>query len=219
LVEDAEFSIQTVLKGGFVRYCDHAHYYVEQVTTWGQLWKQQRRWRSGQIDCLKKYIKPLFSRVFRDKNKNAISLLILILIPVLCVSFVFQTIATPILFGEFFGYDKFQPILIALGFLLNSVIMFMVFSFILWLDGIFSFKLWKGIIAVTFSPYFYGLVDLVSIFRPIKEWDPILHGQSKWFLNKDKIFQFRIIKNKKRSKKKMTDLQNSDNVKSELLGE
>ena len=185
LVEDAEFSIQTVLKGGFVRYCDHARYYVEQVTTWRELWKQQRRWRTGQIDCLKRYLRPLFFSVFKDRNKNAISLLILVLIPVLCILSIFQTIATPVLIGEFFGYQNLQPVMIAAGLGINLVVMFLFYSFILWMDGTFSIKLWKGIIAVIFSPYFYGFVDIVSVFRPMKEWSPILHGQSKWFLNKN----------------------------------
>ncbi len=185
LVEDAEFSIQSVLKGGFVRYCDHARYYVEQVTTWKQLWKQQRRWRTGQIDCLKKYVKPLLLSVFKDRNKNTISLLILVLIPILCISSIFQTIATPVLFGEFVGYDKFQPIMILIGFVLNAAAMFAVYSFILWLDDTFSIKLWKGILAAIYSPLFYGLIDIASVFRPMKEWNPILHGQSKWFSNKE----------------------------------
>ncbi len=187
LVEDAEFSIQSVLMGGFVRYCDDARYYVEQVTTFKELWKQQRRWRTGQIDCLKKYIKPLLKSVFKDKNKNSISLLILILIPVLCMSFIFQTVMTPILFGEFFGYDKFQPLMIAGGFLINIIVMFLLYSFILWMDGIFSIKLWKGILSVIFSPIFYGLVDITSVFRPMKEWNPILHGQSNFFLKRHEL--------------------------------
>lgn len=196
LVEDAEFSIQTVLKGGFVRYCDHARYYVEQVTTWKQLWKQQRRWRTGQIDCLKIYLKPLFLSVFKDRNKDAISLLILVLIPVLCILSIFQTIATPILFGEFFGYDNFQPLMVAIGLGINYIVMFLFYSFILWMDDTFSIKLWKGIIAVIFSPYFYGFVDIASLIRPKKEWSPILHGQSKWFLNKKDRRQLGIAKHK-----------------------
>jgi cellulose synthase/poly-beta-1,6-N-acetylglucosamine synthase-like glycosyltransferase len=207
LVEDAEFSIQSVLKGGFVRYCDHARYFVEQVTTWKQLWKQQRRWRTGQIDCLKKYLKPLFLSVFKDRNKNTISLLILVLIPVLCILSIFQTIATPILFGEFFGYDKFQPVMIAVGVGINFIVMFAFYCFILWMDDTFSIKLWKGIIAVIFSPYFYGLVDIVSVFRPKKEWNPILHGQSKWFLSKENRKQLGIAKHRtileKQQKKEM----------------
>lgn len=219
LVEDAEFSIQTVLKGGFVRYCDHAHYYVEQVTTWKQLWKQQRRWRSGQIECFKKYFKPLFSSVFRDGNKNAISLLILVLIPVFCISFIFQTITTPILFGEFFGYDKFQPVMIAIGFMINGVSMFLIYSFFLWMDDVFSIKLWKGIIAVIFSPLFYGLVDIASVFHPMKEWNPILHGQSKWFLNKEHRIQLGIKKHMKPLHKKSRAVKNKEKISVSILPE
>ncbi len=184
LVEDAEFSIQSVLKGGFVRYSDHARYYVEQVTTLRQLWKQQRRWRTGQIDCLKKYLKPILRNVFKEKNKNAIALLILILIPITCISTLFQLVVTPILIGEFLGYENLQPLYIAGGFLLNTAMMFIGYTLVLWLDGIFSIRLWKGILMAIFAPYFYGIVDIASIFRPKKEWNPILHGQSRWFQDK-----------------------------------
>lgn len=182
LVEDAEFSIQTVLKGGFVRYCDNARYFIELATTYEQLWKQQRRWRTGQIDCLKKYIRPLMTAVFKEKNKDAISLLILVLIPVNCISFVFQTLMTPILFGEFFGYANFKPLLIIGGFAANLIIMFLIYSFILWLDDLFSIRLWKGILAVIFSPYFYGIVDIATLINPNKEWNIVRHGQHKKFL-------------------------------------
>jgi hypothetical protein len=58
------------------------------------------------------------------------------------------------------------------------------------LDGVFTFKLWKGILAAVFAPYFYGIVDIASIIRPKKEWNPILHGQSKWFKDKTGSKQF-----------------------------
>ncbi|MHB1483152.1 MAG: glycosyltransferase family 2 protein [Saccharofermentanales bacterium] len=185
LVEDAEFSIQTVLKGGFVRYCDNARYYIELVTSYDQLWKQQRRWRTGQIDCLKKYIRPLMHSVFAKRNKDAISLLILVLIPVNCILFIFQTIMTPILFGEFFGYGNFNPGLIIAGFVANTIVMFSIYSFILWLDDLFSIRLWKGILAVIFSPYFYGIIDIATLFKPNKEWNIIKHGMPRRFMNKD----------------------------------
>lgn len=190
LVEDAEFSIQSVLKGGFVRYCDHARYEVEQVTTCGQLWKQQRRWRSGQLACLRIYLKPILKSVFKDHNKNAVSLLILVLIPVLCLSAVFQLVASPVIFGEFFGYENISWVFVLASFIANTIVMSAGFSFILWLDGVFTFRLWKGILAAVFAPYFYGIVDIASIFRPKKEWNPILHGQSKWFKDKADSKQF-----------------------------
>lgn len=202
LVEDAEFSIQSVLMGGFVRYCDNARYYVEQVNDLKQLWKQQRRWRTGQLDCLKRYFKPLIKNVFKDGNKNSISLLILVLIPVMCMSFILQTIITPFIFGELFGYTIFDPIMIIIGMILNIVFMFSLYSFILWMDGIFSIRLWKGILAVIFSPIFYGIVDFASLISPIKEWNPIKHGHSKWYIKGDDFKRLsEKLKNSKKFKK------------------
>jgi cellulose synthase/poly-beta-1,6-N-acetylglucosamine synthase-like glycosyltransferase len=190
LVEDAEFSIQSVLKGGFVRYCDHARYEVEQVATLRQLWKQQRRWRSGQLACLRTYLVPILKSLLKDHHKNAASLLILVLIPVLCLSAVFQLVASPVIFGEFFGYENISWVFVLASFIANTIVMSAGFSFILWLDGVFTFKLWKGILAAVFAPYFYGIVDIASIIRPKKEWNPILHGQSKWFKDKTGSKQF-----------------------------
>lgn len=200
LVEDAEFSIQSVLKGGFIRYCDQARYYVEQVTTAKQLWKQQRRWRTGQLDCLRKYFKPVFLSVFKEGRKDSISLLILLMIPVMCLLFLFQTITLPVLIGELAGYRFVSPVAVLAGFAANTGVMCILYSIALMLDGLFSFKLWKGILAAAFAPYFYGIIDLTSLIIPMKEWNPILHGQSKWFLAKNNPRKFKWVDKKKGKK-------------------
>lgn len=180
LVEDAEFGIQAVLNGGFIKYCDHARFYVEQVGKFSQLWKQQRRWRTGHISCLKLYGRKLIKEVFKEKNKNAIAPLILVMIPPFCVLSLFQFFLAPIIMLLLFGSSFFSPTTIVITFIIQFILNFIVQSCILILDQRFSFHHWKGIFAIFFAPLFFGVVDITCIIKPIKEWDLMKHGETKY---------------------------------------
>lgn len=176
LVEDAEFGIQAVLAGGFVRYCDNARFYVEQVNTFKDLWKQQRRWRTGHMNCLRRYGGPLASSVFRKRNKNAIAPLLLVMIPPFCIISVFQSLLLPIVAYLLFGPLFINTLTFALGFIIQFVFSFAVQSLVLVLDGKFSIRHWKGISAMFIAPMFYGILDIICLISPIRQWDLMDHG-------------------------------------------
>lgn len=180
LVEDAEFGIQAVLKGGFVRYCDHAEFYVEQVNDPKSLWKQQRRWRTGHIACLRRYGFSLFKAVFVNGNKNAIAPLLLVMIPPFCITALFQSILAPVIVLIAFGPWFIDSIMFAVGIAAQFVFNFILQSFVLRMDQRFSFKHWKGICGMFLAPAFYGILDLVCIFKPIREWHPMNHGETDY---------------------------------------
>jgi cellulose synthase/poly-beta-1,6-N-acetylglucosamine synthase-like glycosyltransferase len=186
MVEDAEFGIQSVLVGGFVRYCDQAEFYVEQVRSFKQLWIQQRRWRTGHIECLKLYGRELWINVFRDNNKDALNYLILVMIPPFCISTLFQAIILPILSYLLLGKEALDPLLWGMMFFAQLTVNFVIQFIVLQLDQKFSFKLWKGITAMLFAPLFFGLVDTISILKPKNEWTLIQHDRMSVIKNSKK---------------------------------
>lgn len=180
LVEDAEFGIQAVLKGYSVRYCDHAEFYVEQVNRPLSLWKQQRRWRTGHIACLGRYGPALIKEVFFRNNKNAIAPLILVMIPPFCIAALFQMILAPAMVLAFFGPGAIDPVMYAAAFTGQFMINFILQSFVLFMDQRFSIKHWKGICGMFLAPVFYGILDIICIVKPIKEWHPMNHGETDY---------------------------------------
>ncbi len=180
LVEDAEYSIQAALNGGFVRYCDTALFYVEQVNNFRDFWKQQRRWRTGAINCLRTYGASLLKDVFIKHNKNAIAPLILVMVPPFCILSVIQAILLPLLAFILFGPAMINAATLAVGIVVQFAFNFAVQSMVLLLDGRFSFRHWKGIFAMFVAPFFYGVIDTICFIKPVKQWNPMEHGDTDY---------------------------------------
>ena len=59
LTEDIQFSVDCVLKGRRIGYCDSAVVYDEQPTTFRQSWNQRLRWSKGFFQVDRHYLLPL----------------------------------------------------------------------------------------------------------------------------------------------------------------
>ena len=68
LVEDAEFSIQSILSGVRVHYIDDAKVMAEIPPTLKLLWRQLRRWFSGQIACSRYYLPAIWRKFRQDRG-------------------------------------------------------------------------------------------------------------------------------------------------------
>lgn len=68
LIEDIEFTIQNVIKGEKVAFCNDAIVYDEQPTSFSQSFHQRKRWTKGYIYILKNYAFKLFGRFFKGKG-------------------------------------------------------------------------------------------------------------------------------------------------------
>lgn len=69
--DDTDFTIDQVLQGQNVMYCDEAMYYDEHPTTFKAMWRQRLRWARGTLVVLKKRCSSLFKQLFgRRKNKQ-----------------------------------------------------------------------------------------------------------------------------------------------------
>lgn len=68
LIEDIEFTIENVMKGEKVAFCNDAIVYDEQPTSFIQSFHQRKRWTKGYIYILKNYAFKLFGRFFKGKG-------------------------------------------------------------------------------------------------------------------------------------------------------
>ena len=64
LTEDIEFSINSVIQGERIGYCDAARYYDEQPVTFAASWNQRLRWAKGYFQVFANYGKKLFKGIF-----------------------------------------------------------------------------------------------------------------------------------------------------------
>ena len=176
LVEDTEFALQTILSGKEVHYCDEAVYRVEQATDVPTMWRQLRRWQSGTFECGRLYLSALLRRAVRDRDASAVTGVFKILLPYSCIFGLIQLLLGPLMAFAVFGPQAFSPVLALtwfIGFLLTGVAQS---TLILWFDGQFSFRMWRGILLFSLYPVFLGAVCLVSLVRPKKSWETISHG-------------------------------------------
>ncbi|MDD6308896.1 MAG: glycosyltransferase family 2 protein [Clostridia bacterium] len=69
LTEDIEFTIDSVIDGEKVGYCEHAVLYDEQPTTMQQSWVQRLRWSKGFYQVISHYGGRLWRNIFHGKGK------------------------------------------------------------------------------------------------------------------------------------------------------
>ncbi|HHW47548.1 MAG TPA: glycosyltransferase family 2 protein [Clostridiaceae bacterium] len=66
LTEDLEFTMKLALNGKKVAWAHNAVVYDEKPLTLKQSWNQRKRWMQGHADCASRYLKPLFSKAFKE---------------------------------------------------------------------------------------------------------------------------------------------------------
>ena len=64
MTEDVEFSIDQVIKGQTISYCDSAIFYDEQPSTWPQTFRQRMRWQKGSYQVFTGYTGKLIKKIF-----------------------------------------------------------------------------------------------------------------------------------------------------------
>lgn len=64
LTEDIEFSVDQVIKGRKVAYCEDAVLYDEQPVKFSQSWRQRLRWTRGYLQVIRKHGKDLIKGIF-----------------------------------------------------------------------------------------------------------------------------------------------------------
>lgn len=91
LAEDIEFTIDSVIKGEKIAYCDAARFYDEEPSTFSQSWIQRKRWSKGFIQVFKKYGLRLLGGIFRLNHFSCYDMMMTIA-PVFITSLISVTV-------------------------------------------------------------------------------------------------------------------------------
>lgn len=71
LTEDLEFTLKLVLKNMKVYWAHDAVIYDEKPLAMPQSWRQRKRWMQGHFDCLRRFLKNLLVKAFKEKDMVA----------------------------------------------------------------------------------------------------------------------------------------------------
>jgi cellulose synthase/poly-beta-1,6-N-acetylglucosamine synthase-like glycosyltransferase len=182
LVEDAEFSIQTVLAGVHIQFCDEARLQAEIPPTLRLIWRQLRRWFSGQIACGRFYLPAIWNKVWQDRGGQASLHLVTLIIPFNCTLGLLQIFLSAVTSYELVGGNVPLPVLLS-GLLINQLSGMAAALFVLHMDGRLKANqlksLWKGILVFPYWSLFMGLIYLVSFLFPKKKWELMDHNPDK----------------------------------------
>jgi len=178
LVEDAEFTIQTVLAGERVHYCDEAIVKAELPTTFRMLWRQLRRWFSGHIACGRFYLPAIWRKVRLDRGGQASILLVNLIIPFTCTIGLLQILLGMATTYQLLGGWTTLPAILS-GLALNQLAGMAAALIVLVMDsGLKNLCLreyWKGVLFFPYLGVFLGIIYLVSYIHPKKVWVPVEH--------------------------------------------
>ncbi len=179
LVEDSEFSIQSILAGDNIQFSDEAKLWAEIPPTFKLLWRQLRRWFSGQIACGQIYLPALWKKVRQERGGHALMMVFAMIIPFNCTIGLVQIVLSTITMVEMLG-GFFSPWMLVTSLLINQIIGMVSAIAILILDSRFNrahFKeIWKGILLFPFWGPFMGIIYLTSYIHPKKKWDLMDHN-------------------------------------------
>ncbi|MCL2024640.1 MAG: glycosyltransferase [Coriobacteriia bacterium] len=180
LTEDLELSIQSILLGEKVMFCEDAIFYDEAPHSWPQAWSQRKRWTMGSLQSLRLYGARLGKQLFTQFNISCAFALAMIGAGALMVMAV-SLAALPTLSAIIrvaLGTDVWGSIALALFLWVIQLMIVPALSamVILVLEGQSIRKSIGGIAAygVFFINWFF--VNMSAIVNPSVSWDEIRHG-------------------------------------------
>ncbi len=167
LTEDIEFTIDSVLAGEKIGYCEYAVLYDEQPTTMRQSWDQRLRWAKGFYQVVANYGTKLWKNIFIGKKK-----------------------ALPC-------FDMFMTVAPAYLFTLLTILINLVLygaSFFISGDG-GAVRMQTGSSILSALGSFYFVFMLMGTLTVITEWDRIKcpTGKRLWYLFLFPIFLFTYV--------------------------
>ena len=187
LTEDIEFSIDNVIAGEVIGYCDEAMLYDEQPTEFEQSWNQRLRWAKGFYQVVARYGWRLFKGIFGKKPLACYDMLMTVL-PAMGISVIGVIVNLVFMVLGFMEPGGMNKLIIAcaMSVITTAVNFYLILFFF---GAITTISEWKKIRAkaekkiiymFTFPVFIltYVPIAIVALFRKI-EWTPIKHSVSK----------------------------------------
>jgi cellulose synthase/poly-beta-1,6-N-acetylglucosamine synthase-like glycosyltransferase len=183
LTEDAQFSVDSILKGEKIGYCENAIFYDEQPLRFRDSWNQRLRWTGGFYQVFYRYGRQLFRRLFHHGGFTFYDILI-----TLTPGFVF--LGSVALIAILTIFDSGMNVSVYFRQILQIVIETLITSYALFfaMGGITTFTEWHRIYCTpakkiaymfTFPIFMFTYVPLAiaALFVKIR-WKPIAHDVS-----------------------------------------
>lgn len=188
LIEDIEFSIQCMLDGVKIKYCESALFYDEQPVTLKYSLKQRLRWCKGALQCVKKYETKMTKKLFKTLSPTTFELLMHVT-PLPIITFMWSIVY--LLVGLGFAVFSFISWQDYLHIIFGSIIAFLISLLVaIFLQGVLCLikrrkhlKISKGkcvLYSFTFPifMFFYLPLLFVALFKKVK-WVEIPHHSLK----------------------------------------
>ncbi len=183
LTEDIEFTVDSVIHGEKIAYCDQAVFYDEQPETFVQSWNQRLRWSKGFLQIFKKYGLDLFKGIFKNHGFSCYDMFMTI-----APSFVTSILTILINSGAFiytFFFDKeYFPLVIG-EIVLTALFIYLTLFIVGTISGIFEWqniqcskgrKIWSfftfPLFMLTYIP-----ISITALFTKV-QWKEIKHSVS-----------------------------------------
>lgn len=190
LTEDSEFTGICTLNDVRVGYVSDAITYDEHPVDFVVSYKQRKRWTSGTLSCLKHYHKDLVKKIIKEKNLNALDMLIMYMAPIIqVISFLLPIYV--------FIYNLIIDLITKKTFIINfySIYFFLICYLLNVLINIFIVKIYhkkikdfyKGIIMFPVFVLTWIPINIVCIFKKTKTWEEIKHDKNIKISNLNKI--------------------------------
>ncbi len=176
LVEDLEFSLQAMIAGETIYFCNDAVFYSEQAPSYGLFWRQQRRWTSGHIHCSQMYIGNLHREFTKNSRPEALPLLIYCLMPYsMAIGFI-NIFLSPLLTAAATHLYAVSIIASIISLIVQYMGVAMFGGLLTRLDGRSITKNLRGIFTMPLLTMSLGLLNLVSFLRPKRSWEAMQHA-------------------------------------------
>lgn len=185
LTEDIEFTIDSIINGEKIGYCNSACFYDEQPTSFRDSWNQRMRWSKGFYQVFFKYGYNLFKSIFKNRDFSCYDMFMTIS-PMMLISIVMILFNSSIFLYSLISND-FQTSKLAIGYVLSYFFNTYLMMYLLGL--LTTITEWNRIqckgykkICYTFTfPIFmftYMPISICSIFKKV-EWKQIKHSINK----------------------------------------
>ena len=181
LTEDIEFSIDQIIKGKKIAFCERAVLYDEQPKTFIQSWRQRKRWSKGYIQVFSNYGKELIKGIL--KGSFSCYDMAMSIMPAFILS-AFSIVSNVILgvWGASIGDD------VTIAFVSIGEMLFNMYLTLFVIGMLTTVTEWKNIRTSNFRKIFYIFTFplfmftyvpiAISAFFSKTEWKPIDHSVS-----------------------------------------
>ncbi|MEG0894880.1 MAG: glycosyltransferase family 2 protein [Oscillospiraceae bacterium] len=182
LTEDIEFTVDNIISGEKIGYCDNAVFYDEQPTSFRQSWNQRMRWAKGYFQVFRNYGTKLVNGAFVKHNFSCYDMTMVIMPAILLTA-----VSIVVNLGALvFNIDDILKEVVVVKSILSTGISIYLTLFIFGLLAAITewkniyCKSYKKILYIFTFPLFmltYIPIAVAAVFQKV-EWKPIKHTVS-----------------------------------------